>query len=247
MDDDDRQIGQMLTRREVLVALGATGALALLRCSSPRFSGADDSDDPAPAGCVVRPQQTEGPYFVDELLNRSDIRSDPSDGSVRPGIPLHLTFNVSRVTEGACVPLTGALVDVWHCDHQGVYSDVDDPGFNTVGRMFLRGYQIADDDGVVQFTTIYPGWYSGRTVHIHFKIRSEPDADPGFEFTSQLYFDDELTDRIHAMEPYSEKGQRTVRNTQDGIYESGGSRLKLDPVQVDDGYSATFDIALQLP
>lgn len=247
MDDDDRQIGQMLTRREVLIALGATGALALLRCSSPGSSGADDSDDSVQPGCVVRPQQTEGPYFVDELLNRSDIRSDPSDGSVRPGATLHLTFNVSRVTEGECVPLAGVLVDVWHCDHRGVYSDVDDPGFNTVGRRFLRGYQIADDDGVVQFITIYPGWYPGRTVHIHFKIRSEPDADPGFEFTSQLYFDDELTDRIHAMEPYSEKGQRTVRNMQDGIYASGGSSLKLDPTQVDDGYSATFDIALQLP
>lgn len=242
VDNDDRQVGHLLTRREALTALGAAGALVLLRCSRGSSS---PSNDPLPA-CVVRPEQTEGPYFVDELLNRVDIRSDPGTGDVRPGVPLDLTFHVSRVAEAACTPLAGALVDVWHCDHRGVYSDVVDPRFDTIGRKFLRGYQITDDDGVARFTTVFPGWYQGRTVHIHFKIRSAPEAAPGFEFTSQLYFDDELTDRIHALAPYSEKGRRTRRNADDGIYRRGGSQLTLDTTRRGDGLTAAFDIALQL-
>jgi protocatechuate 3,4-dioxygenase beta subunit len=195
---------------------------------------------------VVRPEQTAGPYFVDELLNRSDIRSDPATGAVSPGVPLELTFHVSRVAEAACAPLAGALVDVWHCDHLGVYSDVVDPRFDTIGQKFLRGYQVTDGDGIARFTTVFPGWYQGRTVHIHFKIRSAPEADPGFEFTSQLYFDDQLTDRIHALDPYAEKGPRTRRNAGDGIYSRGGSQLTLDTARQGDGLGAAFDIALQL-
>ena len=83
----------------------------------------------------------EGPYFVDERLNRSDIRSDPTDGQVKPGTPLALTLLISRLNAGDCQPLAGAQVDIWHCDAQGVYSDVQDPGFNTIGQKFLRGYQ----------------------------------------------------------------------------------------------------------
>ena len=243
VDNDDRQVGRLLTRREALTALGAAGALVLLRCSSGSSS---PSNDPLPAACVVRPQQTAGPYYVDAALNRSDIRSDPATGAVSPGVPLDLTFHVSRVADAACAPLAGALVDVWHCDHRGVYSDVVDPGFDTVGQKFLRGYQVTDDDGVARFTTVFPGWYQGRTVHVHFKIRSEPEADPGFEFTSQLYFDDELTDQIHALDPYAEKGRRTRRNAGDGIYARGGSQLTLDTTRQGDGLAATFEIALQL-
>ena len=245
MDKDDRQIGRLLTRMEALTELGATGALVLLRCSTSTSTPAERGESAA-ASCVVRPEQTEGPYFVDELLNRADIRSDPTTGEVRPGFPLDLTFQVSRLENGACGPLAGAVVDVWQCDHLGVYSNVEDPGFDTVGRKFLRGYQVTDGDGVARFTTIFPGWYRGRTVHIHFKIRSDPEAAPGYEFTSQLYFDDELTDRIHALEPYAEKGQRNRRNAADGIYRNGGSQLMLKPAEVGDRLAATFEVALQL-
>jgi len=143
------------------------------------------------------------------------------------------------------VPLAGVYVDVWHCDALGVYSDVQDPGFNTVGKKFLRGYQITDAAGAASFTTIYPGWYPGRTVHVHFKIRSAPTAAPGFEFTSQLYFDDALTDQVHAQQPYAAKGQRTLRNSGDGIYAQGGSRLLLPVAQDAGAYAGTFDISLQ--
>jgi len=195
--------------------------------------------------CVVRPQQTEGPYFVDEELDRSDIRTDTSDGSVSEGTRLGLTIRVARVNGSTCTPVSGAMVDVWHCDALGVYSDVADPGFSTVGQTFLRGFQLTDADGAASFITIYPGWYQGRTVHIHFKIRATISGQ-NYEFTSQLYFDDALTDVVHAEQPYASKGQRTLRNNGDGIYQNGGSQLLLAPVASGDGYAAVFDIGLQI-
>jgi len=196
--------------------------------------------------CVVRPEMTEGPYFVDEMLNRADIRSDPSDGSVREGAPLRLTFLVSQIGASACTPLAGAQVDIWHCDAAGVYSDATDRGFNTKGKKFLRGYQVTDNKGVAGFTTIYPGWYAGRAVHIHFKIRTSAGATTTHEFTSQLFFDDALSDQVFTQAPYTGRGQRTTRNSNDGIYRSGGDQLLLQ-VRPDGsgGYAATFDIGLQ--
>ncbi len=239
--DDDRPVGHVLTRREMILALGAAGTLALVRCK-----GSGTTAGASFAGCVARPEQTEGPYFVDDMLNRSDVRSDPTDGTVKPGTPLELAFHVSRLAEGACVPLSGAVVDIWQCDADGVYSGVVDPQFDTTGRKYLRGLQTTDEAGVARFVTIYPGWYPGRTIHIHFKIRSAPDADPGYEFTSQLYFDDALTDQVHALDPYAARGPRTVRNDGDPIFGRGGSELLLAVEPHGDGYRSAFEVALQL-
>ena len=173
---DDSLIGQVLFRRQVLALLGAGSVSLLTGAFSAWAQGA-----PGSAGCVVRPAQTEGPYFVDERLHRSDLRTDPTDGSARLGIPLELTLLISRLAGTACAPLAGAQVDVWHCDHLGVYSDVKAPRFNTKGKQFLRGYQLTDTQGQARFTTIYPGWYEGRTVHIHFKVRSPSGQRPGYE------------------------------------------------------------------
>jgi len=196
--------------------------------------------------CVVRPEQTLGPYFVDEKLNRSDIRSDTSDGSVKDGVPLQLIFRVSQVGANGCAPLSGATVDIWHCDALGIYSDVRDRSFTTVGKTFLRGYQATDANGMAQFTTIYPGWYQGRTVHIHFRVRSNAASGQSYDFTSQLYFDDAVTDQVHAQAPYASKGQRTTRNDGDGIFRAGGDQLLLALAQTTQGYAATFEIGLQL-
>jgi len=244
VDNDDRQVGTVLTRREALAVLGSAGALMLTGFGP---AGTRSARAHQQSGCVVRPQQTEGPYFVDELLNRSDIRSDPANaGAARPGVPLDLGFSVSRLAAGTCAPLVGALVDVWQCDHLGVYSDVQDPGFNSRGQKFLRGYQVTDVAGRVRFTTIYPGWYQGRTVHVHFKIRSAPTARPGFEFTSQLYFDDAQTDRVFELAPYADRGRRSTRNANDGIFRrEGGSQLILAVSGDAQGYAGTFDVALQ--
>jgi protocatechuate 3,4-dioxygenase beta subunit len=188
---------------------------------------------------------TEGPYFVDERLNRSDIRTDPTTGAVSAGQLLVLNFNVSRVSGNSCAPLTGAYVDIWHCDAAGSYSDVRDAGFDTRGRKYLRGYQVTDGSGAVQFQTIYPGWYSGRAVHIHFKIRLFTGAQETYEFTSQLFFDDSFTDQVHAQSPYNAKGSRDTRNSRDGIYSNGGSQLALNVSQSGQGYAATLDIGLE--
>ena len=243
-----------LSRREMLGLMGSTAAaITLAGCGGSERSGqpgagettdASTAAETASTTCVVRPEQTEGPYYVDTGLDRSDIREE------REGVPLELTFNVSRVDEGdasACGPLAGAVVDVWHCDAAGEYSAVEDNAagdFDTRGETFLRGYQLTDENGTARFTTIYPGWYQGRTVHIHFTIRDSPESQQGYEFTSQLYFDDALTDEVQSQGPYAEKGQRDLRNSEDGIYQGGGDELLLDLTENGEGYAATFDIAL---
>jgi len=234
-----------LSRREVLGLMGSSAAaVALAGCGSSEQSGQSGSSEEASAPtCVAKPQQTEGPYFVDERLDRSDIRVDPTDGSIKEGVPLALVFNVSQIdSNSSCNPLAGAVVDIWHCDALGQYSDVE----NNVGRKFLRGYQLTDDNGSAQFQTIYPGWYRGRAVHIHFKIRTDPDSEMGYEFTSQLYFDDALTDEVYSQEPYAERGEPDLRNDDDGIFREGGDELML-PLTEDGqgGYASTFDIALE--
>jgi protocatechuate 3,4-dioxygenase beta subunit len=237
-------VGWGLSRREIMRLLSATGVAWL---TAGGGSARRAAAGPLAPFCVARPEQTEGPYFVDERLQRSDIRSDPADGQIKPGTQLALALQVVRLDGAGCRPLAGAQVDIWHCDALGVYSDVRDPYFNTVGQKFLRGYQITDERGDVRFLTIYPGWYPGRTVHIHFKIRGAPAARRGYEFTSQLYFSDELTDFVHTSPPYARKGPRMARNRHDRIFWRGGDQLLLAPSATTEGYSATFAIGLQLP
>lgn len=255
LHDDDKPVGRVLTRREVMKILGGAGAVMLtgtgfLKLGMDQIQAVGTpTPSPSPTtipACVVRPAKTEGPYFVDEMLNRSDIRVEPSDGSIVEGALLHLVFRVQNLARNTCSPLEGAQVDVWHCDARGYYSDEQDPGFDTTGQKWLRGYQITDAQGVAEFTTIYPGWYSGRTVHIHFKIRLDPASEEGYEFTSQLFFPEALSDIVQAEPPYATKGYRDTLNADDNIYQDNGNLLLLDVVETDEGYEAIFDIALDL-
>lgn len=198
--------------------------------------------------CVVAPELTEGPYYVDVDLERSDIRSDPSTGAISEGTTLQLALRAFQVSSAGCVPLANAAVDIWHCDAAGVYSDSQDPGFDTTGQLFLRGYQLTDENGICAFTTIYPGWYQGRAVHIHFKVQGDAGNGQHYEFTSQFFFDETMTDQVHAEEPYASEGYRTLLNEGDGIFQDGGDELILNVTPTDDGsgYIATFDIGIQL-
>ena len=256
MENDDIPVGQILTRRDALKLLGLGSAAFLAACAAPEgtntlvptsVSTSGSSATGTALDCVVRPELTLGPYFVDEQLNRSDIRSEPSDGSVKEGVPLTLTVNVLDVANNSCTPITDAQVDIWHCDAQGVYSGVSDQGFDTTGQKFLRGYQLTDATGKVQFITIYPGWYQGRAVHIHFMIRTTGADSQSYEFVSQFFFDDALSDQVFAQEPYASKGQRDMRNADDGIYNGGGDQLLL-AVTGDNanGYAAAINIGLDL-
>lgn len=231
---------RLLTRREVLALLGASGAVLLGGGGAARAQGAR-----AAAACVARPRQTEGPFFVDDAPNRSDLRADPRSGDARPGTPLKIKFQVSQLNAAACSPLSAARIDVWHCDADGHYSEVR--GFASsmpAGQPFLRGYQLTDAAGAAQFVTIYPGAYGGRAVHVHFKIRTRDGTGRASEFTSQLYFDEALTERVFANEPYAHRGRRWMRNAEDGLFRDGGRELLLSPQPEGSGFAATFDVAL---
>ena len=243
MNDDDRPVGRFLSRREALALFGASAATF-----APSAAAQTRSAEAALAvpDCVARPEQTEGPYFVDKALERSDIRIDPETGRMSDGTPLALQFVLSQMaSNGACVVLPAAQVDIWHCDAAGRYSDVSDRNRDTRGQQFLRGYQVSDRDGVVRFSTIYPGWYRGRAVHIHFKVRMAGANNRIDEFTSQLYFPDDVTDRVHAAQPYAaNKGQRLL-NPRDMIFREGGMQLIRPVVEHGDGYAATYRIAMR--
>jgi protocatechuate 3,4-dioxygenase beta subunit len=238
-----------ISRREMLGFIG-TAAAGLVAWGCGRSQAAIQAQAAELTiakipSCVVRPQQTEGPFFVDEKLNRADIRSDPSDGSVKQGMPLRLGFQISRIDRSACAPLSAAVVDIWQCDALGIYSDVRDMSGDTRGKKFLRGYQVANAKGLAEFVTIYPGWYQGRTVHIHFKIRSDADSKRASEFTSQIYFDESITDEVHRHAPYNTKGRRPTINDTDLLFRRRGNQLMLMLTKDPQGYAGKFDIALQ--
>jgi protocatechuate 3,4-dioxygenase beta subunit len=238
-DNDNELASRLISRRSALRLFGAAACTSTLFLSGTQAQTSNLSG--ALPTCIVRPVMTEGMYFVDEKLNRSDIRSDPATKTIRPGAPLRLTFRVSSVGNKGCQPLSGAMIDIWHCDASGTYSDVR----GAVGQKFLRGYQITNVKGIASFLTIYPGWYPGRTVHVHFKIRHSAGGIQT-EFTSQLFFNDNLTDAVFQAVPYNARGARNTRNANDVIYRNGGNQLLLDTKADGKGYAATFDIGLNL-
>jgi protocatechuate 3,4-dioxygenase beta subunit len=199
----------LIDRRQALAILARGGALLVVACGTP-YEG--------PA-CALAPILTSGEYWRDTPLRRSDLRwdSQPSEQTEPvPGIPLNLTLRLVTTTDEWCRPIRGARVDVWHCDADGVYSGVQDRG--TGGRDFLRGYQVSDDFGEVRFVTVYPGWYPGRAVHIHAKVRLfDAYGDVTTETSTQLFFDDAVSDVVFGMAPYAVRGSRDTRNAEDPI------------------------------
>src|SRR5687768_4580280 len=159
--------------------------------------------------CVLTPSADEGPYFVDERLLRSDIRGDAEDGRPEEGVSLLLALRVVDAADD-CPPVAGAAVDIWHCNAHGTYSD--EPSEGTVGRTFLRGCQLSDVDGNVEFISIFPGWYAGRAVHIHLKVRLLHDEQVTYDFTTQLFFDEGLIREIYSEAPYEARGPAQVAN-----------------------------------
>ena len=251
MHSDDEPVGRVLSRRQALAALGLAGAGLTVIGGAGAAYASTGSTAASTAGrsegvvdCVAKPEMTEGPYFVDEGLNRSDIRTDPSDGSTVVGTTLTLNFSVLQVAGGACSALPGAVVDIWHCDAFGIYSDV--AANDSVGKKFLRGYQVSNAAGKVRFTTILPGWYQGRTIHIHVKIRTTGTDGNPYEFTSQLYFTEEFQLAYLATEPYSAKGTRDTTNATDMWYAKAGDQMLLTARRQGRGYTADFCIGLDL-
>ena len=223
-----------LTRRASLTSLG--GLLAtLLGGAGWRVAEADGA---GPAGvasgdvtCVLTPEQTEGPYYIPNEKLRRNI----TDG--RPGTPLLLrTFVVDAST---CRPVKGAAVDVWHADTSGTYSGF---GQGAASRTFMRGIQKTDSKGLAVFRTVYPGWYPGRTVHIHVKVHLGGNV----VHTGQLYFPDALTDAVFRKAPYSSRSGRDTRNANDAVFRNGGRRSLLTVRRNGTaGYAATITMGVQ--
>jgi protocatechuate 3,4-dioxygenase beta subunit len=247
MHSDDEPMGHVLGRRQALTLLGLAGAALTVAgqgvATAATTSSSSRSGD-CTVDCVAKPEMTEGPYFVDEGLNRSDIRSDPSDGSVSAGAVLALNLGVLQIDSSGCAPLKDAIVDIWHCDAFGVYSDVAAEG--TVGKKFLRGYQVTNRAGKVRFVTVLPGWYRGRTIHIHLKIRTTGTDGNPYEFTSQLYFTEEFKAEYLVTDPYAGRGAQDTTNDTDRIFAGGGDQMLLQPRRQGPGYAADFAIGLDL-
>jgi protocatechuate 3,4-dioxygenase beta subunit len=169
------------------------------------------------AACALYPAQTLGPCYAPMPEAREDI----SEGMT--GLPMRLSFLVVR--SDGCTPVPNASVDIWHCGSNGIYSafrsgTTCNPGStNVLSQLFCRGVQVTNAMGRTDFNTVFPGWYTGRTLHIHFTVRVD-----GREFTtSQLYWEDALVDEILAQGEYEARGKRTTTNSGDAIFKSGGA------------------------
>jgi protocatechuate 3,4-dioxygenase beta subunit len=197
-------------RREALALFGGAGAAAFL----PGAAGSAEPDAAAAAStCILTPEATEGPYWIPNHLTRRNI----TEG--RPGLALRLRLTVVDATR--CKTIKGADVELWHADASGVYSGF---GSSASSQRFLRGHQRADAHGLVIFDTIYPGWYRGRTPHIHIKVH----VGGSVVHTGQLFFNDVTSDAVYRTAKYEGRGEPDTSNAQDMIYrQAGGSKAQL--------------------
>ena len=227
-----------LTRRGSLLRLGglAAGALAAAAWRHTAADAAAAGAGPAAVAsglvtCVLSPEQALGPYYTEGDRVRRNVREG------RPGVSLRLRTTVVDVSD--CRPIRGAAVDIWHCDTSGTYSGFVQEG--TRGETFMRGIQRTDRAGLAIFDTIYPGWYDGRTVHIHVQVHLGGDV----LHTGQLYFPDSVTDAVFRRSPYSGRPGRTTRNASDSIFRNGGSRSLLRLRRSGSGYVGRITMGVQ--
>jgi protocatechuate 3,4-dioxygenase beta subunit len=213
--------GARLTRRGSILGFGGF-LLGLLGWRATAGESASPAGVASGAvACVLTPEQTEGPYYIaGEKLHR-----DITEG--KPGVPLLLRLKV--VDASTCRPIKGAAVDIWHADTLGVYSGF---GAGARSRTFMRGVRRTDRNGLARFRTVYPGWYQGRTVHIHVKVHVAGNV----VHTGQLYFSDRITDRVFRRKPFSRRPSRSTRNANDFVFAQGGKRSLLSLRRVGSAY-----------
>src|SRR3954447_17848340 len=198
-----------ISRRQALVAAGALAASAGLVGS--RVLGTANGATSSSA-CVLSPELTEGPYYLDENLTRRDI----TEG--KDGLALELRLTVEDVS--TCKPIHRATVEVWHADATGNYSGFDGAATPTT---YLRGGQRTDRNGLAVIETIYPGWYQGRTPHIHLKVRTGGDV----VHTGQLFFKTATSEAVYETGAYAPHGEPDTTNASDNIYASAGNKSLL--------------------
>jgi protocatechuate 3,4-dioxygenase beta subunit len=213
-----------ISRREAMSMLAVTVAGGALL---PRAAFAQESLMDADV-CVIVPEVTEGPYYFDPALLRADI----TEG--RPGLPMTLKM---QVVDQTCAPLAKARVDVWHCDADGIYS-----GYNGYeGETFMRGTQMSDAEGMVTFQTVYPGWYRGRTTHIHFKVFLNETT----VLTGQIFFPDDVSEQVYAtVAPYTARSGRDTFNDEDGIARQAGAASVASIEGTPEAYTAALVVGV---
>jgi protocatechuate 3,4-dioxygenase beta subunit len=218
-------VPRLVRRREALVTIGAgIGALSGLR-------GLLSPDDAASATCLLQREATEGPFYLDLNLVRRNIRGG------RKGTPLTLRFTV--VNAKTCKPIRNATVDIWHADAAGVYS-----GVSGNKGTFLRGIQRTDDKGRVRFESLFPGWYQGRTPHIHMKVFVSGNE----VHTGQVFFRPGAQRAVYAQGVYARRGQADTGNTSDNIFRGAGARallsLRRKGPRVSAGYTGALTVGV---
>lgn len=219
------------TRRGSLAKLGsaliaAAGGNALLD------SGAEAGNRAIESGavqCVLTPELTEGPYYIAGEKLRRDIR-DGHLGTL-------LTLRLHVLNASTCAPIKGAAVDIWHADAAGNYSGF---GAGASSRTSMRGIQKTDKNGLALFTTVYPGWYQGRAVHIHVKVH----AGGSVVHTGQLFFPDGVTADAYKAQPYASRGGPDMLNAQDSIFVNGGRRSMLALTKRGAGYVGSIAVGV---
>ncbi|WP_105971572.1 intradiol ring-cleavage dioxygenase [Streptomyces geranii] len=241
-------------RRTVLIATGATAATLAVAAAVPE-SSTPTADTTAPvaaaAVCTLTKEMTEGPYYLDGQLVRADIHE------TKTGIPLKLTLTV--VDDDTCAPLSNALVEIWHCDALGEYSGfVGNNGHSEPDNgTFLRGGVLTNSSGVAAITSVYPGWYRGRCVHIHLKVHTNVTLTSDGSFTGgrelhtgQLFFDETITAKVAALSTYAANTVTRTTLAQDSIYDEGGAASGLLTLtalgsSTSAGYAGTLTVGVE--
>jgi protocatechuate 3,4-dioxygenase beta subunit len=229
-----------MNRRDLLKRVGAIGLGSMLPLS--KALSAEEKAEILQSACVLTPQETEGPYYFNPNLLRQDIRPDTTSGVIKMGLQLNMAFTVLDVN---CNPIPNVLVDIWHCDKDGIYSGYPGQpgGVSTVGQTFLRGIQMTDANGQCAFISIYPGWYPSRVTHVHFKVRLTSTT----YVISQFAFPDSINTAVYQTPLYVTKGQNSLTNATDSIFQNAnpaGQVMAVTANTTTGGYDGAFTIVI---
>jgi protocatechuate 3,4-dioxygenase beta subunit len=228
-----------VSRRDALGLLGLGGAALSLGCGSDSSTTptATTGSSGTSGACAVTPTETLGPYPSLTNFVRSDIREGKS------GLPLALTITIVNANN-LCGPVANAAVDIWQCDAEGNYSEYAQPGYNGTGQTFLRGIQTTDASGRVTFTTVFPGWYSGRATHIHVEVK----VNNSVVKVTQIAFEESVIAAVYASGVYASKGRNPTSNLGDMVFADSLSSetATITGGDATSGYSAAFTVGVSV-
>lgn len=202
----------------------------------PSGTGTVTNSGSSTSSCTVAPTETEGPFPT--KVPSSYTRTDITDGRTGYKMTAKLTINSS------CNALAGAIVDIWHCDAEGNYSEYGGGGMQSTNYQsvhFLRGRQVTDAAGVVNFTTIFPGWYNGRATHIHVHVYSS--SGNSLKIT-QIAFPEGSGTAVALVNGYKKGLSGYTSNAQDNVFSD--DMLKIEVATVSGSLSEGFVLDMKI-